>query len=93
MGLLGVAVVVLLFGIFIWRGIQISLNARDLFSAYLSLGLVLMTGLEAVINMCVVMSLLPNKGLPLPFISYGGSSLIFNLISVGILLSISEENK
>ena len=92
MGLLGVAVVILLFGIFVWRGIHISLDARDLFSAYLSLGLVLMTGLEAIINMCVVMSLLPNKGLPLPFISYGGSSLVFNLLCVGILLRISEEN-
>lgn len=91
MGLLGVVIVILLFGIFIWRGLKIALNAGDLYQSYLALGLVIMTGLQATINMLVVMAILPNKGLPLPFISYGGSSLIFNLISIGVLLNISKE--
>ena len=90
-GLMGVTIVIVLFGILLWRGVQISLNTRDLYKTYLALGIVIMIGLQALINMCVVMSLLPNKGLPLPFISYGGSSLIFNLISVGVLLNISQE--
>jgi cell division protein FtsW len=91
MGLIGVTSVIILFGIFIWRGIQISLNATDLYKTYLAMGITIMIGLQAIINMCVVMSLLPNKGLPLPFISYGGSSIIFTLMNVGVLLNISKE--
>ncbi len=91
MGLIGVTSVIILFGIFIWRGIQISLTATDMYKTYLAMGITVMIGLQAIINMCVVISLLPNKGLPLPFISYGGSSVIFTLMSVGVLLNISKE--
>ncbi len=89
LGLVGAMVVVLLFFIFTARGIQIGLSLDDRFSAYLALGITLMVSLQAVINMAVVLGLLPTKGLTLPFISYGGTSLITNLVGVGILLHLS----
>jgi cell division protein FtsW len=91
LGFLGVAVIVILFGLLIMRGIKIALDARDLYSSYLALGLICLIGLQAAVNMGVVMGLLPTKGLALPFISYGGSSLVFNLMSIGILLNISSK--
>ena len=91
LGFLGVAFVVLLFGLLIMRGIKIALDARDLYSSYLALGLICMIGLQAAVNMGVVLGLLPTKGLTLPFISYGGSALVFNLLSVGIILNISSK--
>ncbi len=89
MGLIGDMVVVLLFFIFILRGMQIGYALEDRFASYLALGLTLMISLQAVINMGVVLGLLPTKGLTLPFISYGGTSLITNLGGVGILLRLS----
>ena len=91
LGFLGVAVIIILFGILIMRGIKVALNAKDLYSSYLALGLICLIGLQAAINMGVVMGLLPTKGLTLPFISYGGSALVLNLISIGILLNISSK--
>jgi len=90
LGLLGVASTVLLFGLLIMRGIKVALNARDLYSTYLAFGLICLIGLQVAISMGVVMGLLPTKGMTLPFISYGGSSLVFNLLSIGILLNISS---
>lgn len=92
LGLIGVVAVVLLFGILITRGIQLSLRAATPFGAYLALGLMAMIALPALINMAVVMGLLPTKGLVLPFISYGGSSLLINLLAAGILLNISARS-
>ena len=89
LGLVGAMVVVLLFFVFTVRGIQIGLSLDDRFGTYLALGITLMFSLQAVINMAVVLGLLPTKGLTLPFISYGGTSLITNLIGVGILLHLS----
>ncbi len=89
LGLVGAMVVVLLFFIFTVRGIQIGLSLDDRFCAYLALGITLMISLQAVINMAVVLGLLPTKGLTLPFISYGGTSLVTNLAGVGILLHLS----
>jgi cell division protein FtsW len=88
-GFVGVATIVILFGILILRGFRIALNARDLYSSYLALGISSFIGLQVLINMGVVMGLLPTKGLTLPFISYGGSSLVISLVGVGILLNIS----
>ncbi len=90
LGLLGVAVIIILFGILITRGIRVSLNAKDLYSSYLAFGLTCLFGLQVVVNMGVVLGLLPTKGLTLPFISYGGSSLLLNLLTMGILLNISS---
>ncbi len=89
LGLVGALIVVLLFFILTLRGIQISFSLEDRFGAYLALGITLMISLQAVINMGVVLGLLPTKGLPLPLVSYGGTSLITNLIGIGILLRLS----
>ncbi len=91
-GLLGVATVVFLFGLLVLRGIRVALNARDLYSTYLALGISCFLGLQVLINMGVVMGLLPTKGLTLPLISYGGSSLVVNLLGVGILLGIAQRS-
>jgi cell division protein FtsW len=91
LGLVGTMVIVLLFFIFTVRGITIAHSIEDRFGAYLALGLTLMVSLQAVINMGVVLGLLPTKGLTLPLISYGGTSLITNLIGVGILLRLSMQ--
>jgi len=89
LGFIGAMFVVLLFFIMTLRGIQIALSLEDRFGAYLALGITLMISLQVVINMGVVLGLLPTKGLTLPFISYGGTSLVTNLVGVGILLHLS----
>lgn len=90
MGFIGVAVIISLFIIFIVRGFLISLRSPDLFGALLAAGLTMIIALEAFINIAGVMGLIPLKGLVLPFISYGGTSLIMSLTAVGILLNISS---
>jgi len=90
LGLLGTIGVIILFILFIQQGIKIIKNAPDSFGYFLSLGLVLMITFRAMINIGVSCGLLPTKGLPLPFISYGGSSFIFDMISVGILVNIAR---
>lgn len=90
LGLFGVLVVIGLFGFFCYRGFKIALNAPDLFGRYLAVGCTLLISMGAVLNMGVVMGILPTKGLPLPFISYGGSSLTISLLTVGILLNVSS---
>jgi cell division protein FtsW len=93
MGFWGFLLVLSLFAILIGRGIRLSLKAPDSFGSYLALGLTLMIGLPALINMGVVSGILPTKGLSLPFLSYGGSGLMVNLLAVGILLNISRQIK
>ncbi len=88
LGLIGVAAVILLYVMFLYCGIKIALKAKDLHGTYLALGLTFMVVLQAAVNMAVVMGLLPPKGLPLPFISYGGTSLMVNMAAVGIMLNI-----
>nr|WP_052514853.1 putative lipid II flippase FtsW [Dethiosulfatarculus sandiegensis] len=90
LGFWGVSLVLGLFMVVIWRGIKTALEARDLFGTYLALGCTLVIGLQAFVNVAVVMGLLPTKGLTLPFISYGGSSLLVNLACVGLLLSVAS---
>jgi cell division protein FtsW len=91
LGFLGVLLVLSLFAIILCRGLRLSLKAPDSFGSYLALGLTLMIGLPALINMGVVSGILPTKGLSLPFLSYGGSGLLVNLLAVGILLNISSQ--
>ncbi len=93
LGLLGVLLVLALFTVVVSRGIWLSLKAPDGFGSYLALGLTLLIGLPAIINMGVVSGILPTKGLSLPFLSYGGSGLLVNLLAVGILLNISSQIK
>jgi cell division protein FtsW len=90
LGLLGTLTVLSIFALFLWRGIRTSLLAPDRFGMLLSLGLVTAIVAQALFNMSVVLSLVPTKGIPLPFISYGGSSLVPTLAAVGILLNISQ---
>jgi len=90
LGLIATLLVVVAFVVLILCGIYISSNAGDTFGMLLGLGLTLLIGFQALINMGVVTGLLPNKGLPLPFISYGGSNLLMMLASVGLLLSIAR---
>jgi len=90
LGFLGIACIILLFAILLMRGIKVAVNAPDLYSTYLAFCLTCLIGLQVLVNMGVVMGLLPTKGLTLPLISYGGSSLLINLLSVGILLNISS---
>lgn len=90
LGYLGVMVVLALFFLFIWRGLRIAITCPDVFGSLLAVGITCMVGLQAIINIGVVSGSLPVTGITLPFISYGGSSLLFNLIGVGVLLNISK---
>lgn len=89
LGLLGVAFLIGLYTIVIWRGLRAALNASEAFGTYLGLGIVSLVAFQAITNMAVAMGVVPTKGLTLPFISYGGSSLIMLMGSAGLLLSIS----
>lgn len=93
LGLLGTLVVVLLFSSFIWQGARIAKRTEDPFGYFLSIGIVATIGLQAIVNIGVSIGSLPTKGLPLPFISYGGSALIAQMICVGILLNISKHQE
>lgn len=93
LGLVGTGAIVLLFALFVVRGFQISVRARVPFGRYLGMGITLLIGVQALVNACVVTGLLPTKGLTLPFVSYGGSSLVVNLLGVGILLNISRDRR
>jgi len=93
LGLIGTITVLLLFGLFLWRGLRASMNAPDLFGFYLALGITMTICVQAFINMSVVLGIVPNKGIPLPFLSYGGSSFVVMLISVGILLNVSLQSR
>ncbi|MFN2530291.1 MAG: putative lipid II flippase FtsW [Pyrinomonadaceae bacterium] len=90
LGLVGAVGVVAVFALFLWRGIRTTLLAPDRFGMLLSLGIVTSIVAQALFNISVVLSLVPTKGIPLPFISYGGSSLVPTLAAVGILLNVSQ---
>ena len=90
LGLIGTYVVVVLFAVFIWQGARIAKRTDDPFGHFLAFGIIVLIGLQAVVNIGVSIGAFPTKGLPLPFISYGGSALIFNMIAVALLLNISR---
>jgi cell division protein FtsW len=90
LGFIGAGLVVLLFLILIWRGFNTAFKAPDAFGSLLAAGLTIMLALQALINMGVVTGMLPVTGITLPLVSYGGSSLIFSLLGIGILLNISR---
>jgi cell division protein FtsW len=91
LGLIGTTVILACFVVIGWRGLRVAVLAPDRFGALLALGLTMMVTLQALVNISVVLALLPNKGIPLPFVSNGGSSLLINLIGMGILLNISQQ--
>ena len=90
LGFVGTAVVVMLFMIIVWRGIRISLKTEDRFGSLLAIGISCLIGIQAIINVGVATGSLPSKGITLPFISFGGSSLLISLIAIGVLLNISK---
>jgi cell division protein FtsW len=93
LGIVGTASVMILFILFLWQGMKVSFNSEDLFGKFLSLGIVSMITLEAIINIGAGTGAIPTKGLPLPFISYGGTSLMLHIASVGLLLNIARRNR
>ena len=90
LGLLGATLVVVLFAIFLYRAIRAAVLTDDIFARYLATGIGAMVGVQALFNISVVLGMAPTKGIPLPFISYGGSSLFITLASVGVLLNITQ---
>jgi len=91
LGLWGSVIVVILFTIFLWRGTRVALKTTDPFARFLATGITAMVVVQALINISVVLGMMPTKGIPLPFISYGGSSLFISLTSVGVLLNITQQ--
>jgi cell division protein FtsW len=91
LGLMGCMIVVALFATFLWRGIRAALRTQDLFGRFLAVGITSMVVVQAFINMSVVLGLMPTKGIPLPLISYGGSSLFITLACIGVLLNITKQ--
>lgn len=90
LGFFGGVAVIILFIIFIWRGIVIAMKCQDNFGSLIAIGIVAMIGLQALINIAVVTGTIPVTGMPLPFFSYGGTAIIVNLATVGILLNVSR---
>ena len=91
LGLVGALVIVLLFAIFLWRGVRTALRTQDMFGRFLAVGITSMIVVQAFINISVVLGLMPTKGIPLPLVSYGGSSLLVTLACIGVLLNISKQ--
>ena len=91
LGLVGAMFVVTLFAIFLWRGMRASWRTEDVFGRYMAVGITSMVVLQAFINISVVLGMMPTKGIPLPLVSYGGSSLFVTLACVGVLLNITKQ--
>jgi cell division protein FtsW len=92
-GLLGASMVVLCFCVIAWRGLRTAMRAPDGFGAFLALGITMMLVLQAFFNISVVLGLVPTKGIPLPLVSNGGSSMLINLLGIGVLLNISQHSQ
>ena len=90
LGLVGVLCVLFLYVLILWSGLSIAKNTYDLFGSYLAMGITAAIGLQVCINLGVALGLIPTKGLPLPFLSYGGTSLLVSMISIGILMNIGS---
>jgi cell division protein FtsW len=90
LGLIGATAILLCFCVIAWRGLRISARAEDTFGSFVALGLTTMIAAQAFVNISVVLGLMPTKGIPLPLVSFGGSSLLINLLGMGVLLNISQ---
>ena len=91
-GFLGVMAIITLFLLLIWQGLKIVHTARDVFGFFLGLGITVMFGLQAIINIAVVSGIVTTKGIPLPFVSSGGSSLLFSMLGIGILVNVARQS-
>ncbi len=90
LGLIGATGILICFCVIAWRGLRIAMRAEDTFGSFVALGLTTMIAAQAFVNMSVVLGLMPTKGIPLPLVSFGGSSLLINLLGMGVLLNISQ---
>ena len=90
LGFVGCAIVIILFGVFIWRGILIAMRAPDMFGSLVAIGITSLVAIQVIINIAVVTSSMPATGMPLPFFSYGGTALFILLCEMGVLLNISR---
>jgi cell division protein FtsW len=90
LGFIGTAAVLILFFLFLWRGFKIAMSAPDIFGSLLAAGITSVIIMQAMMNIAVVTASMPITGIPLPFISFGGSALVFTLTGVGILLNVSR---
>jgi cell division protein FtsW len=90
LGWLGVACVLALFAVLVWRGLRAALGARDVFGGYLAFGITLMFGVQVLFHVGVVLGIVPNKGITLPLVSYGGSSLVITMFLVGLVLNVGR---
>ena len=90
LGFIGALALIALFALLVWRGFVIAQKAPDIFSSMLAFGLTSKVAIQAILNLCVVTSILPTTGISLPFFSYGGTALIVQLCEMGIVLSISR---
>ena len=90
LGFIGCTVVIVLFAIFVWRGILIAMKAPDMFGSLVATGITTLVGIQVMINIAVVTSSMPATGMPLPFFSYGGTALVILLCCCGVLLNISR---
>src|SRR3954463_10594752 len=90
LGMVGALILVLLFGIYMYRAIRAAVRTNDNFARFIATGVAAMVGVQALFNISVVLALLPTKGIPLPFISYGGTSLFITLATTGVLLNITQ---
>ncbi|KXL53340.1 lipid II flippase FtsW [Anaerotignum neopropionicum] len=93
LGIIGAALIIILFAVLIWRGIKIAMNAKDTYGTLMATGITSVIAFQAIINIGVVTNTIPNTGQPLPFVSYGGTSLLFLTIMIGLLLNISRYQK
>jgi cell division protein FtsW len=90
LGLVGATAILICFCVIAWRGLRIAARAEDTFGSFVALGLTTMIAAQAFVNISVVLGLMPTKGIPLPLVSFGGSSLLINLLGMGVLLNISQ---
>jgi cell division protein FtsW len=93
LGLIGVLIIIGLYTVILWRGISIARNSPDAFGSFAAIGLTTAMGLQICVNMGVALGLLPTKGLTLPFLSYGGTALLMNMASIGVLMNIGAVKK
>ena len=93
LGLVGSVIIVALFAVFLWRGIRTALRTQDAFGQFLVVGITCMVVVQAFVNISVVLGMMPTKGIPLPFVSYGGSSLFVTLACVGVLLNVTKQTE
>ncbi len=92
LGFIGCAFIIILFILFLWRGVIAASKAKDMYGSLLATGITSVVVIQSLINIAVVTGSMPVTGVPLPFISYGGSSLVINMLFMGILLNITRQN-